>query len=70
MKMLPKKLPRNRVTTKYSPRTDTAIPGKERDDFTFIFRLSLYISEDNLLVHYSIKLIMKEISRKNTSRIG
>lgn len=25
MKMLPKKLARNRVTTKYSPRTDTAI---------------------------------------------
>lgn len=25
MKILPKKLPRNRVTTKYSPRTDTAI---------------------------------------------
>lgn len=25
MKTLPKKLPKNRVTTKYRPRTDTAI---------------------------------------------
>ncbi|RXN17880.1 hypothetical protein ROHU_007975 [Labeo rohita] len=27
MKMLPKKLPRNRVTTKYRPLTDTIIPS-------------------------------------------
>ncbi|TNN43881.1 hypothetical protein EYF80_045935 [Liparis tanakae] len=30
MKMLPKKLPRNRVTTKYRPRTDTAICREAR----------------------------------------
>ena len=28
MKTLPKKLPKNRVTTKYRPRTDTAICGE------------------------------------------
>lgn len=28
MKMLPKKLPKNRVTTKYRPCTDTAICGE------------------------------------------
>lgn len=29
MKMLPKKLPKNRVTTKYRPRADTAICGEK-----------------------------------------
>lgn len=31
MKMLPKKLARNRVTTKYRPRTDTAICREARE---------------------------------------
>ena len=31
MKTLPKKLPRNRVTTKYRPLTDTAICGEMKD---------------------------------------
>lgn len=39
MKILPKKLPKNRVTTKYRPRADTAIWGEmethKRDEKTF-----------------------------------
>lgn len=38
MKTLPKKLAKNRVTTKYRPRTDTAICGEEGDEIQRVYR--------------------------------